>query len=57
MQASPSTHFVEVAQAIIYRGGGLEVVWPQLLVVAGIGGVFFLGALARLRRSLATAIT
>jgi ABC-2 type transport system permease protein len=57
MQASPSTHVVEVAQAIIYRGGGLEVVWPQLLVVAGIGGVFFLGALARLRRSLATAIT
>jgi ABC-2 type transport system permease protein len=57
MQASPSTHFVEVAQAIIYRGGGLEVVWPQLLVVAGIGSVFFLGALARLRRSLATATT
>jgi ABC-2 type transport system permease protein len=55
MQASPSTHFVEVAQAIVYRGAGLEVVWPQLLVVAGIGGAFFLGALARLRRSLATA--
>jgi ABC-2 type transport system permease protein len=57
MQASPSTHFVEVAQAIVYRGAGIEVIWPQLLVVAGIGGAFFLGALARLRRSLATAIT
>ncbi|MCU0971035.1 MAG: ABC transporter permease, partial [Gammaproteobacteria bacterium] len=55
MQLSPSTHFVAIAQAIIYRGAGLGVVWPQLLVVAGIGAVFFLGALARLRRSLATA--
>jgi ABC-2 type transport system permease protein len=55
MQVSPSTHFVAIAQAIIYRGAGLGVVWPQLLVVAGIGAVFFLGALARLRRSLATA--
>ena len=57
MQVSPSTHFVAIAQAIIYRGAGLEVVWPQLLVVAGIGGAFFLGALARLRRSLSTAVT
>jgi ABC-2 type transport system permease protein len=30
MQASPSTHFVSFAQAILYRGAGLEVVWPQL---------------------------
>jgi ABC-2 type transport system permease protein len=57
MQLSPSTHFVGIAQALIYRGGGIEVVWQELLTVAGIGLVFFGGALARLRRSLAVAAT
>jgi ABC-2 type transport system permease protein len=57
MQASPSTHFVNIAQAIVYRGAGLEFVWQELAVVAGIGAVFFVGALLRLRRSLAAAAT
>ncbi|MGA7073682.1 ABC transporter permease, partial [Bradyrhizobium sp.] len=34
MQASPSTHFVSFAQAILYRGAGLDVVWPQYVAVA-----------------------
>jgi ABC-2 type transport system permease protein len=42
MQASPTTHFVSYAQAILYRGAGLDVVWPQFLVVATLG-VLFLG--------------
>jgi len=50
MQASPSTHFVSFAQAILYRGAGLDVVWPQFLVVTAIGGVFFIAALLRFRR-------
>jgi ABC-2 type transport system permease protein len=41
MQASPSTHFVSFAQSILYRGAGIDVVWPEFLAVAGIGGVFF----------------
>jgi hypothetical protein len=41
MQASPSTHFVSFAQSILYRGAGIDVVWPQFLAVAGIGGLFF----------------
>ena len=40
MQASPSTHFVSFAQAILYRGAGFDVVWPQFLAVAGIGALF-----------------
>ena len=32
MQASPSTHFVAFAQAILYRGAGFDVVWPRFLV-------------------------
>lgn len=53
MQASPSTHFVSFAQAILYRGAGFDVVWPQYVVVAGIGGLFFVAALLRFRRSAA----
>src|ERR1700722_5864339 len=40
MQASPPTHFVLFAQSILYRGTGLDVVWPQFLAVAVVGGLF-----------------
>ena len=50
MQASPSTHFVSFAQAILYRGAGFDTVWPQFLAVALIGGLFLGLALLRFRR-------
>lgn len=49
MQASPSTHFVAFAQAILYRGAGLDLVWPRFLAVALIGGIFLALALLRFR--------
>jgi len=49
MQASPSTHFVSFAQAILYRGAGFDVVWPEFLAVALVGGVFFGLAVLRFR--------
>ncbi len=49
MQASPSTHFVSFAQSILYRGAGIDVVWLQFLLVAGIGSLFFLLAILRFR--------
>ncbi len=49
MQASPSTHFVSFAQAILYRGAGLAVVWPDFLFVALVGGLFLFVALLRFR--------
>jgi ABC-2 type transport system permease protein len=49
MQASPSTHFVSFAQSILYRGAGLDVVWPQFLAVAVVGGLFFGFAILRFR--------
>ena len=49
MELSPSTHFVSFAQAILYRGAGLDVVWPQYLIVTVVGGVFFALALFRFR--------
>jgi ABC-2 type transport system permease protein len=55
MEASPSTHFVSFAQAILYRGAGFDIVWPQFLVVALVGGLFFGAALWRFRAVAAQA--
>lgn len=55
MQASPSTHFVSFAQSILYRGAGIDVVWPQFLTIALIGGLFFGLAILRFRSVAAQA--
>jgi len=52
MQAVPSVHFVRFAQAILYRDAGLDIVWPQFLLVAAIGGLFFAFAALRFRRNI-----
>ncbi len=52
MQAAPTTHFVSIAQAILYRGAGLDVVWPQFIILALIGIVFFFITLARFRKTI-----
>ncbi|MDT4857746.1 Inner membrane transport permease YhhJ [compost metagenome] len=52
MLAAPTTHFVALAQAILYRGAGLDIVWPQLLAIIGIGTAFFSAALTRFRRTI-----
>ena len=54
LQASPSTHFVSLSAAILFRDAGMSVVWPDMLALAGIGLLFFLVALARFRKSLAS---
>ena len=53
MLAAPNTHFVMLSQAILYRGAGLEVVWPQLISLAVIGSALFMFSLARFRKALA----
>jgi ABC-2 type transport system permease protein len=50
MEASPSTHFVSFAQAILYRGAGISVVWPEFVMVALVGGLFLAIALMRFRK-------
>jgi ABC-2 type transport system permease protein len=49
MQASPSTHFVSFAESILYRGAGFDIVWPQFLMVASVGGLFLALAIRRFR--------
>ncbi|WP_454656200.1 ABC transporter permease [Bosea beijingensis] len=52
MYVSPSTHFVRFAQAVLYRGAGISVVWRDLLILAGLGTVFVAVALVRFKTML-----
>ncbi len=52
MLLAPTTHFVRMAQAVLYRGAGFRVVWPQFLAMLGIAALFFTAALVRFRRSI-----
>lgn len=52
MLAAPTTHFVSAAQAILFRGAGLEVVWPQVLAILIIGAVLFIASLRRFRKTI-----
>jgi ABC-2 type transport system permease protein len=52
MLAAPTTHFVALAQAILYRGAGFGIVWPEFLALLAIGGVFFVLALGRFRKTI-----
>lgn len=47
---SPTPHFVAFAQAVLYRGAGLSIVWPELFALVAIGSVYFGFALGRFRR-------
>jgi ABC-2 type transport system permease protein len=49
----PARHFVSFSQVIIYRGGGIEAVWRQFLMVGGVGLAFFLYSLSLFRKSIA----
>jgi len=54
MLAAPTTHFVKLAQGILYRDAGLDIVWPQFLAVAAIGIAFFGIAVTRFRKTIGT---
>jgi len=53
MQLVPSTHFVRFSQAILYRGAGIDAVWPDFAAVAAAGIVLLIAAGLRFRRSIA----
>lgn len=52
MLFTPNTHFVMLAQGILYRGAGIDIIWPQFIWLAGIGGFLFLISLTRFRKTL-----
>ena len=46
---SATPHFVDFSKAILYRGAGFSIVWPQLAAMAAIGSVYFAFSLKRFR--------
>ncbi|NDW05096.1 ABC transporter permease [Jiella pacifica] len=52
LSLAPDTHFVALSQSIMFRGAGLDVIWPQLLSLVAIGLAFFSFSLWRFRWSL-----
>jgi ABC-2 type transport system permease protein len=52
MLAAPTTHFVELGQAILFRGAGIDVVWKPFLYLIAIGAALFWLSLARFRRTI-----
>ncbi|MCL6707663.1 ABC transporter permease [Pseudomonas sp. R2.Fl] len=52
MLVSPDTHFTALSQAILFRGAGIDVVWPQFIALLLIGSVLFIVALRRFRAFL-----
>ena len=49
MLASPNTHFVILAQALLFRDAGLAVVWPQIAALLAIAVILFWFSLSRFR--------
>jgi len=52
MLFAPTTHFVALGKAILFRGASLNVVWPQFLALIAIGAAFFTIALTRFRKTI-----
>lgn len=55
IQVSPSVHFVNFAQSVLYRAAGIDVVWRHIAVLIVLGAIFLTIALARFRMMLARA--
>ena len=56
VQLSPTTHLVAFAQGVLFRGAGLDILWPRLLAMAAIGAGFASLALLRFRRTIAAVV-
>jgi ABC-2 type transport system permease protein len=54
MLGAPTTHFVAAAKAILFRGAGFSIVWPQFVALAAIGTALFVPSLARFRKTIGT---
>jgi len=52
MQFTPTPHFVSFSQAVLSRGAGLDVVWPELGMLAGMTVLCFAVSLMRFRAVL-----
>ncbi|TCM60452.1 ABC-2 type transport system permease protein [Acinetobacter calcoaceticus] len=54
MLFAPTTHFVSLAQAILYRDASFAMVWPSFLALFSIGSILFYFSLKRFRETIHT---
>ncbi|MEG3766499.1 ABC transporter permease [Alteromonas sp. 14N.309.X.WAT.G.H12] len=52
MLLAPNTHFVMASQGILYRAADITIIYPQLLALMVIGGVFYVIALRRFKSTV-----
>lgn len=52
MLLAPNTHYVMLSQGILYRGAGMETLWPEFTILLLIGAIFLGLALSRFRQSI-----
>ena len=52
MLFAPTTHFVNFAQGILYRGAGVEIVWPEFIYLLAIGATLFGASAWYFRRAM-----
>ncbi len=52
MLVAPNTHFVMLAQAILFRGAGFSNVWPNFAALVLIGAILFAISLGRFRKTI-----
>ncbi len=52
MQLVPSTNYVSLAQAILFRDAGIDIVWPKMVMITTVGLAFFIYSALRFRSFL-----
>ena len=52
----PSRHYMSASQAIVFKGAGFEVVWPEFMWMALLGAALLMTSLLIFRRSLSQQI-
>ncbi|GGZ75312.1 ABC transporter permease [Ignatzschineria indica] len=52
MLLAPTTHFIELGKAILFRGAGITIVWPSMLYLILIGVAFFYFANRRFKNTI-----
>jgi len=52
MLIAPTTHFIELSKAILFKDAGFAIVWQQFMMLLIIGIVFFYFAHQRFRSTI-----
>lgn len=52
MSVVPSTNYIKLAQAILFRDAGFSIVWPEMVMVTVVGLMFFIYSTLRFRSFL-----